>query len=75
MSYRISQKMLQEIGKNIQKTRKQQKKKQLDIAVDAGIEYSYYTKIERGEAKNPSLSKMYAIFRSLGVKSTDILPF
>lgn len=75
MAYRLSQKMLQEIGENIRKVRKQKRKDQLEIAVDAGVEPSYFAKIERGEARNPSLAKIYAIIRALGTSSSQILPF
>lgn len=74
MAYRLSSAMLITIGKNIRKTRKQQRKGQLDIAVEAGIEPGYYSRIERGQA-NPSLEKIYAIVRALGIKSSEILPF
>lgn len=67
--------MLQEIGEKIRKTRKRKGKDQLEIAVDAGVEPSYYAKIERGEARNPSLAKIYAIIRALDIQSSDILPF
>lgn len=67
--------MLQEIGENIRRARKHSRKDQLDIAIDAGVEPSYYAKIERGEARNPSLAKIYAILRALQVDSSDILPF
>ncbi len=75
MGYRLSQKMLQDIGENIRKARKKDRKDQLDVAIDAGVEPSYYAKIERGEAKNPSLAKLYAILRALGIRSSQILPF
>ena len=35
---------------------------------------NYYACIERGEV-NPSLDKLYAIIKALGVKSSAILPF
>lgn len=75
MAYRLSQQMLQEIGENIRRARKKKGKDQLDIAIDAGVEPSYYAKIENGKAKNPSLAKLYAILRALGINSSQILPF
>lgn len=66
--------MLKEIGAKIKKVRKSQKKRSLDIAMEAGIEPSYYSKIENGTAK-VSLKKIYAICRTLSLKSSDILPF
>lgn len=74
MSYRLSPKMLKEIGAMIKKARKSQKKRAIDIAVDSGIEPSYYTKIENGKAR-PSLQKIYSICRALNLNTTDILPF
>lgn len=75
MAYRLSQKMLETIGENIRRERKRQRRDQLQVAVDAGVEPSYFAKIERGEAANPSLAKLYAITRALGVSSSHILPF
>lgn len=62
------------IGNKIKRLRKKKKKRQLDIAAEAGINDSYYSKIERGEV-NPSLEILYKIIKALGVKSSDILPF
>ncbi|MCX6706099.1 MAG: helix-turn-helix transcriptional regulator [Candidatus Woesebacteria bacterium] len=62
------------IGKKIKQIRKQKKLSQVEVAVDAGINPSYYSKIERGEV-NPSLKIFYSIAKSLGVKSSDILSF
>lgn len=47
---------------------------QVDVAVDAGINPSYYGKVERGIV-NPSLEKLYRIIKALKVHSSDILPF
>lgn len=66
--------MLIDIGKNIHKVRSRQNRTQEDVAGEAGIETSYFAKIERGEA-NPSLEIIYAIIKALHVKSSDILPF
>lgn len=74
MAYRLSPKMLKEIGIKIKRARKSKKKRAIDIAVDTGIEPSYYTKIENGKAR-PSLQKIYAICRALGLNAKDILPF
>lgn len=64
----------QEVGQNISKIRKQKKLKQADIAESAGLNASYYGKIERGIV-NPSLEKIYRIIKALGVKSSDIFDF
>jgi transcriptional regulator with XRE-family HTH domain len=47
---------------------------QTSFSFDAGIEMSYFSKIERGEA-NPSLEIIYAIVKALNIKSQEILPF
>lgn len=74
MTYRLSSKLLITLGKNINHVRKEQKRNQEDVAFEAGIEPSYYARIERGEA-NPSLEKIYAIAKSLKINSGKILPF
>ena len=66
--------MMIKIGKNIRKIREHKNRTQEDVSSEAGIEMSYYSKIERGEA-NPSLEIIYAVIRALHVKSSDILPF
>lgn len=74
MAYRLTSKLLIALGRNINKTRKEQKRNQEDVAFEAGIEPSYYARIERGEA-NPSLEKVYAIAKALKVNSNKLLPF
>lgn len=74
MAYYLTAKLRQEVGKNIKNVREKRKLKQVQVAVDAGVNPSYYSKIERGEV-NPSLEKLFRITKSLKVKSSDILPF
>lgn len=74
MAYYYSAKLRKEVGRNLQGIRKKRGLKQIELAVDAGINPSYYSKIERGEA-NPSLEKLYRIIKALGVGSSEILPF
>ncbi len=74
MTYYYTNQLKREVGKNIAKIRKKKGLKQIEVAVDAGLNPSYYSKIERGEV-NPSLEKIYRIIKSLKVKSADILPF
>jgi len=74
MGYRISGKTLVLIGKKMRKVRKNQKREQVTIAEEAGIDTSYYAGIECGEA-NPSLEVLYSIVKALHVKSSDILSF
>jgi transcriptional regulator with XRE-family HTH domain len=74
MAYYFTSKIREEIGKKIKKARRQKSLKQVEVAVDAGLSPSYYSKIERGEV-NPSLEKFYRVVKSLKVKSSEILPF
>ncbi len=58
----------------MRKIRDSQKRDQVEVAEEAGIDTSYYARIERGEA-NPSLEVIYAIIKALHTKSSEILPF
>lgn len=73
MTYYFTTKQRKLIGKNIRNARKRKGLKQVDVAVEAGLSPSFYSKIERGQ--NPSLEKIYRIIKALKVKSSDILPF
>jgi transcriptional regulator with XRE-family HTH domain len=64
----------EEIGTRLQKARKRKNMKQVDVAVESGLNPSYYGKIERGLV-NFSIEKLYKIIKALGVNSSDILPF
>lgn len=74
MPYYFTNTIRAEIGKNIKKARVKIGLKQVEVAVDAGVNPSYYSKIERGEV-NPSLEKLFKIIKALKVSSSDILPF
>lgn len=74
MAYRISGKALVTIGRKMKSARKAGKRTQVEVADEAGIDPSYYARIERGEA-NPSLEVLNAIVKALHAKSSDILPF
>lgn len=74
MPYYFTSKIRKELGEKIQKARKKRGLKQVEVAVDAGINPSYYGKIERGTV-NPSIEKLFRIIKSLKIKSSDILPF
>lgn len=74
MTYYFTPSIRKKIGKNIQNIRKKLGLKQVEVAVDAGLNPSYYSKIERGEV-NPSMEKFYRIIKSLNVNSSEILPF
>lgn len=74
MSYYFTEKIRKEIGKNIRKVRKEKGLKQVEVAVDAGLNPSYYSKAERGEV-NLSTEKLYRIIKALKTNSSHILPF
>jgi transcriptional regulator with XRE-family HTH domain len=74
MSFYFTKQLRENVGKKIRKARRNKGLKQVEVAVEAGMSPSYYGKIERGVV-NPSLEKLHKIIKSLGVKSSDILPF
>lgn len=74
MRYHISAKQLRIIGKRMRKIREDREVDQIVIAEDAGIDKSYYARLERGEA-NPTLEVLYAVIKALHANSADILPF
>ncbi len=74
MAYYFTAQLRKEIGKNIYKARNKLGMKQVEVAVEAGLNPSYYGKLERGIV-NPSLEKVYKIIKALKVHSSDILPF
>lgn len=74
MAYYFTVKLRREIGKRLKRIRKKKDLKQVEVAVDAGVNPSYYSKIERGEV-NPSLEKVYRIIKALKIHSSDLLPF
>ncbi len=65
---------LEKIGRNLKKARKQKELTQVQVAEKVDIHPNYYAKIERGEIQ-PALDTLEKIFKVLGVKSSDILPF
>ena len=62
------------IGENIKRIRERAGKTQEELALEAGIHYSYLSRIERGVV-NPSSEVLENIVKALKVKSGDILPF
>lgn len=74
MAYYFTTKQRKKIGNSRKRIRKKKKLKQVEVAVEAGVNPSYYSKIERGEV-NPSLEKVYQIIKALRIQSSDILPF
>lgn len=65
---------LEKVGRNLKKARKQKELTQVQVAEKVDIHPNYYAKIERGEIQ-PALDTLEKIFKVLGVKSSDILPF
>ena len=74
MAYYFTIKLRRKIGNNLKRIRNKKKLKQVEVAVDAGVNPSYYSKIERGKV-NPSLEKVYRIIKALKVDYSDILSF
>lgn len=74
MAYYFTVRQRKKIGNSLKKIRKKKELKQVEVAVEAGVNPSYYSKIERGEV-NPSLEKVYRIIKALKIQSSDILPF
>lgn len=54
------------IGNAIKTIRREKELSQFSVAQRSGVNLSYYCKVERGEA-NPSIRKLNAILRALGV--------
>lgn len=69
-----SPKTRKEVGLKIKVAREKKGMTQAEVAEEAGMNTNYFACIERGEV-NPSLDKLYAIIKALGVKSSVILPF
>ena len=67
----LASKLLLAHTKNAQE---KQKLTQVDESVKSGINTNYYACIERGEV-NPSFEKIQNIAKTLGLKSSEILPF
>lgn len=62
------------LGENIKKIRGKAGKTQEELAKQAGVHFSYLSRIERGVV-NPSIEVLENIAKALKVKSSDILPF
>ncbi len=69
-----SPKTRKEVGIKIKAAREKKRMTQAEVAEKADMNTNYYACIERGEV-NPSLDKLYAIIKALGVKSSAILSF
>ena len=64
----------EQIGRSIQKARKNAKMTQSDVADKAKIHVNYYARLERGEVV-PSIEVLETILKVLKIKSSDVLPF
>ncbi len=65
---------LKAFGKKLREAREKQNLTQADVSVKSRINTNYYACIERGEV-NPSFEKIQNIAKTLGLKSSEILPF
>ncbi len=63
---------LDKVAKKIKETRVRLGFTQAEVAEKAGVNTNYYACIERGEV-NPSLEKIQAIAKALGLKSFDVM--
>ena len=61
------------IGANLQKTRKERRYTQEEVAKKVDLTTNYYATLERGKA-TAAIETYYAIFAVLGVKASDIMP-
>ena len=61
-------------GKNIKKARNDAGLTQKQVADKSGIHVNYYARIERGE-ENPSYEVLEKIIKTIGIKSSKVLPF
>ena len=65
------EKVLKNLGSRLKKAREAARKTQADVAKAAGINVSYYARIERGEI-NLSFVKIRSILKALKIKSIDL---
>lgn len=63
-----------EIGSRLRKIRTEKDLKQWQVADEAKITRSYYSRIEGGTV-NLSVEKLFRILAVLNIKSNDVLPF
>jgi transcriptional regulator with XRE-family HTH domain len=62
------------IAKNLRQLRKSKHMTQTEVAEKAKISTNHYAKIERGEVV-ATIATLERIIKSLGAKSSDVLPF
>lgn len=63
---------LRSFGKKLKSERMRKNLTQAEVSKKAGLNTNYYACIERGEV-NPSLEKIQAIAKALGLKSFDVM--
>lgn len=68
------EKTRRDIAAKLKKVRLKKGLKQSEVAVKAGINSNYYSKVERGEAI-PSVITLKKVLGALGVKSSEVLSF
>jgi transcriptional regulator with XRE-family HTH domain len=68
----VKAKSLELLGERIRQARRARKVSQEQLAFDAGMSVTYLGGIERGE-RNPSVKKLCAIARVLGVSVASIV--
>lgn len=61
------------IGKNIQRIRKEKKLTQDELARKADMPYATLAKIESGMVKNPTIMTLIKLAKVLGVKVDDFI--
>jgi len=74
MTVDVNPKSQQEFGRKLREIREKRRLSQDEIAKLIGISITYYAGIERGE-ENPTFAVLERIFKTLKVKSSEILPF
>lgn len=74
MSRYYTEAIKKEIGQNLRKIRKSKKLMQWQVADEAKVTRSYYSRIEAGTV-NLSVEKLFRILAVLNIKSSDVLPF
>lgn len=70
----MRKKDLEVLGQRVKKLRKSKKLTQVDLAVAIGISPSYIGAIEQG-VRWPSLKTLKKIAKTLGVKTSELVPF
>jgi len=71
MTNDYSEKILKDLGNQLREAREKARLTQAEVADKAGINVSYYAKIERGEI-NTSIEKLHSIAKVLKIKSLNV---